>query len=550
MKNRTKLSWEYYKKHRILYFGFILVKLLRIVVTIYLPLFFANIITFLADKMFERVYKYIFLLALFSIISILLKYIQKNIENFLKISVNLIIKEKLVKKISLLPCYLYDAYKDSKVFNILTSDSNKVAEYLLLLTDFVINILTVIIIGIVIFNLNILLSLIIILAYPLTILINWLYGKKIKKSSENLIIAYDSYIYAAEKVCNNFDLNIINSHPTKLQNYFLKPYLVFKNKLLAQKKLQVNNTHLIGFISLISYFLILIVGVRLIINGQIELGILIAFISFSNSFTTTLNSIVFFNTNLQPTLTSIDRVINFHSVYMKYYEENNSKLEYKSKITNIMLENISKHFGDKEILRDVNINIPINSVVGVVGENGAGKTTLFKILSHMYLPDKGRIGVNNTWVNSINLESIYSIFSYVGINKTIYKLTVKENLLFSIRDNDFDETTLNNLLKTVNIYSDIFSLKENINTSINNENDLSSGQIQKIQLARMFLKNNPVLIIDEALSELDETSRKLILMYLKLYKKDKIIFITSHNQKDLSTCDIVLNIKNGKIIQV
>ncbi|MDA7573478.1 ABC transporter ATP-binding protein/permease [Candidatus Pelagibacter sp.] len=228
---------------------------------------------------------------------------------------------------------------------------------------------------------------------------------------------------------------------------------------------------------------------------------------------------------------------NFDNFNEQIIEENNF-LEIK----NIELEKVSYSYPGNNLsaLKDINIRLDRNEILGILGKSGSGKSTLSDILTGLLKPSSGKVFINGSTKDDLSL--LQSKIGYVPQNNFILDNDLRYNITLS--KNNIDEEKLS---KAINL-SELQSSKELKERRLGDDGlNISGGQKQRIGLARVFYQNSKLIILDEATSSIDMDTEEKIMKNLYNIKKDKIIIIIAHRLSTLSICDKLLILNNGKI---
>lgn len=213
----------------------------------------------------------------------------------------------------------------------------------------------------------------------------------------------------------------------------------------------------------------------------------------------------------------------------------------------IKINNLSFTYPSKDdlVLDNISLNIKCKERVGIFGPSGSGKSTLVKILMKWYEYDQGEILINGCNLRDITKEEIMSNINYMPQNPSFYSISLRENLRMYNQNISDDE--IFDLLKKLNLIDRINELKEGLDTILDSNNlSFSSGEKQRLDLARALLNPSKILILDEPLSNTDKNNGKDVLNILDtLYKG--IVIIISHRYEAFDICDNVYEIKNKKI---
>ncbi len=200
----------------------------------------------------------------------------------------------------------------------------------------------------------------------------------------------------------------------------------------------------------------------------------------------------------------------------------------------------------KEVLKDVSFSLHKGEIIGIEGKSGCGKSTLFKLLLHFEETNKGNILYNGKDISSYSRESLSKNVTLFSQSTYLFKNTIRYNLCIAKENATDDE--LYSALSKAGLSNKIKSLKDGLDTQINDLADnLSSGEKQRLGLARVFLADTPVILLDEATSNVDAYNEAYILSQLKKEKDNKAILLISHRSSSLSICDKVYHLKDGEL---
>jgi ATP-binding cassette subfamily C protein len=218
----------------------------------------------------------------------------------------------------------------------------------------------------------------------------------------------------------------------------------------------------------------------------------------------------------------------------------------------IKIENLDFKYNKNSseyILKNINLDINLGEKIAIVGESGAGKSTLVNILTGLLRPESGRILVDGISVFE-SLKQWQNIISYIPQEIYLIDDTIEKNITFSTDKESYDKVWLDDVLRISNIYEEIYSLKDNVNTLVGNRGiRFSGGQKQRIAIARAIYKKPKILIMDEPASGLDsENELSLIENILSQSKKITLVMI-SHNIGRHKEKFQVYKLKNKSIIK-
>ena len=216
----------------------------------------------------------------------------------------------------------------------------------------------------------------------------------------------------------------------------------------------------------------------------------------------------------------------------------------------IKFDNVSFSYGEKKAsLKNINLIIKPGETIALVGSTGSGKTTLVNLLTRFYIPTEGKILINNLEINSFELESFRSNFSFVDQNVRLFNDTVTGNIAFGQKDQMPIESIIN-AAKVSNSIEFIEKLDDKFESEIGEDGvTLSGGQRQRLSIARAIAKDSPILILDEATSALDSATEKLVQSAINKMQKDRTTIIIAHRLSTIQNADRIIVLKDGEIIE-
>ena len=217
-----------------------------------------------------------------------------------------------------------------------------------------------------------------------------------------------------------------------------------------------------------------------------------------------------------------------------------------SNVSRIDVENVNFAYGEEQILSDVSLSVKKGEILGIHGRSGSGKSTLLKLLMRFYDPKSGSIKINGESLPNINTRSLRDNMAYITQQTYIFNQTIEENIRLARRDATLEE--IMEAAKKASIHDFILSLPEGYQTKMTElGGNLSDGEKQRIGIARAFLHNAPIILLDEPTSNLDSLNEAMILKSLLNVKAEKLIILVSHRQSTMAICDQVIGIENGRM---
>ncbi len=307
------------------------------------------------------------------------------------------------------------------------------------------------------------------------------------------------------------------------------------------------------FISYFAYAAVCIVGGLIMANdGGITLGTITAFLIYVNLFQSPLSEIAQSMNTVQMSAAAASRVFEILDEDEEINEDNKERFllskDFNKVKGSVEFENV--HFGykeDKIIIHNFSCKIEPGMKVAIVGPTGAGKTTLVNLLMRFYEINSGDIKIDGISIKDMSRKEIRDIFGMVLQDSWIFDGTIRENIVYS-KENVTDED-LNKAIDEASLTHYIKSLEKGVDTVIQGDSSLSQGQKQLITIARAFVSDNPLLILDEATSNVDTRTEILIQEAMDNLTKNRTSFVIAHRLSTIKNADLILVLKDGNIVE-
>ena len=250
------------------------------------------------------------------------------------------------------------------------------------------------------------------------------------------------------------------------------------------------------------------------------------------------------SSNLLQTLASGERVLSLLAEQPALKDvENAVNL---TDVSDIAVEDLNFAYGEEQILSGINLQLTKGQILGIHGRSGSGKSTLLKLLMRFYDPQQGQIRINGKPLANINTASLRDNMAYITQQTYIFNDTIEENIRLAHRSATQEQII--EAAKQASIHDFIMSLPEGYQTKMTElGGNLSDGEKQRIGIARAFLHNAPIILLDEPTSNLDSLNEAIILQSLRNVKADKLIVLVSHRQSTMAICDQVIGIESGRM---
>lgn len=296
----------------------------------------------------------------------------------------------------------------------------------------------------------------------------------------------------------------------------------------------------------IGFVIIAAFGGYFAINGLISIGIISAFIVYAKQFSRPINEIAQIYGALQTAIAGAERVFN---VLDEKNEDMNGELLKENKKATIEFKNVNFSYDSKnKVLHDFSLIVPTGKKVALVGATGSGKTTVVNLLMRYYDIDSGNIFINNQDISNISRESLRKNVAIVLQDTVLFSDTIKNNLKYS--NKDVTEEQLNKAIEMSRCEELIKNLPQGIDTLlINSGENISQGQRQLLAIAREFVANPKILILDEATSNVDTRTEKAIQDAMQMIMKNRTSIVIAHRLSTIRDSDMIVVMDNGRIVE-
>ncbi|SDP50468.1 peptidase domain-containing ABC transporter [Clostridium gasigenes] len=303
-----------------------------------------------------------------------------------------------------------------------------------------------------------------------------------------------------------------------------------------------------GGVSTIGNLVLMYIGARMIMNGDITLGSLMAFTTLSGYFMDPIGRLISIQLSIQEASISLKRISEIYEIE-KEQDEEIDKIAIDSVHGDVSLKNVTFRYGSrKPVLNDISINIPKGKKVALVGESGSGKTTISKLLLKYYTPEEGEININDYNIEELDLYSLRRSLSYVPQNIELFSGSIRENITLGCGNASYEEVKV--ACENAGCKEFIEKLPGKYDTYLEEAGGgLSGGERQRLALARAFIKKPKFLILDEATSNLDFISEAKIYNTLFVKGKDITMLIIAHRLSTIRNCDIIYVLDKGKVVE-
>jgi ATP-binding cassette subfamily B multidrug efflux pump len=481
-----------------------------------------------------------------------LSFVFQYAEAFIMASVNQRIAKKLrtqiSKKINVVPLKYYDANSYGNVLSRVTNDVDTIGQSLnQSVSTLIFSVICLIGVLLVMFLTSWQLALTALVTLPIgmiIIAITMKFSQKHFVSQQkqlgelNGIIEENYSGQAVVKAFNGEEKALATFNTTNKKLFKSAKYSQFLSGLMMP---------IISLIANLGYIAICVVGGILFASNIISIGVITAFFIYVRLFQSSMGQLAQIAGVLQSTAAAAERVFEF----LEEEEQEDESLK-TAKIENVKglveFENVSFGYSDdKMVINNFSAKIKPGQKVAIVGPTGAGKTTLINLLMRFYELKGGRILIDGVPINEMKRKDVRALFGIVLQDTWLFEGTIKENIAFSKENVSLDEVV--SACEAANIDHFIRTLPDGYNMQLTDEVNISGGQRQLLTIARALIQNCPMIILDEATSNVDTRTEHLIQDAMDRITKGRTSFVIAHRLSTIKNADLILVIDNGDIVE-
>lgn len=368
-------------------------------------------------------------------------------------------------------------------------------------------------------------------------------AKRMKKISKQSQEKTSDITSALSEIFTNIEIIKANNAQEYEHSRFVDENNKFFRLNLKSVKIEQLVSPLMETIGSIGVAAVIIIGGKDVIDGQINMGAFFSFLTALFMLYTPLKRIVNIYNKMQDAIAASERTFFLMD---KVSQIKDGQKELNEEINLIKFKGVRLSYGDKEVLKGINLEANKSEFIALVGSSGGGKSSLMNLLMRFYDVNGGEILINGINLKDIKIHSLRQNIGLVTQRVYIFNDTIAKNVAYG---REFNEDAVINALKLANAYEFVSKLDNGINTILNEfGTNLSGGQRQRIAIARALYQNPQILIFDEATSALDNESEKEITKAINNLRSKKIIFVIAHRLSTVENADKIAVLSDGKII--
>ena len=431
------------------------------------------------------------------------------------------------------------------------SDANTIKSiFTSIALSLVMDISMAVITGIILFRMNAMLFSISLFMALVSILLVLVYKQPYKKINEESMAqsaALNSQMIESLRGIETVKCNA--NEQTELDN-LEREYMKSLKISLRSSRISTTQGLISSFISTGFSMLTTYVGITQVLNGEMTLGGFMAFSTLSGYFTSPLSNLIGLQMQIQEASISMKRLTEIMDYPSEYETAEGVEQSELDKVEgDIEFKDVTFRYGNRAPALDhISFTIPAGKKVALVGGSGSGKSTITKLLLKYYDPEDGEIDINGANLAEYTNSSVRRAIAYVPQNIELFSKTIYDNIRISRMDATLDE--VKEAAKKADAHEFIRHLPLQYNTYLEEAgNGLSGGEKQRIALARAFLKDSNLYILDESTSNLDFATETLIFNMIYEQLADRSMLIVAHRLSTIRDCDLILVMDHGKIVE-
>ena len=459
------------------------------------------------------------------------------------------LRQRVEAKVHALPLNYFDSHQRGDILSRTTNDIDNVQQALQqALSQLFYNILMILGITVMMFSISWQLALVALLALPLTALIIGVIGGRSQRQFKTQWRATGQLNGQVEESFSGHDLGIVFGRTEDMTRQFdERNDELFRSSALAQF-LSGIMMPIMQFVSYLSYVAIAVLGGLRVAHGQMTLGQATAFIQYSREFNQPLGQLGGMMQQVQSGVASAERVFEFLDAEEQSLENASDELAGRTR-GRVEFQDVAFSYSpEKELITGLNLRVEPGQTAAIVGPTGAGKTTMVNLLMRFYGIDSGRILIDGHDTAHIPRTALRSQVGMVLQDAVLFEGTIMDNIRYGRLDATDDEVIA--AAKATYVDRFVHSLPEGYDTVIDQDGGaISAGERQLITIARAFLAQPALLILDEATSSVDTRTEVLVQEAMNALRAERTSFVIAHRLSTIRDADLILVMENGGIVE-
>ncbi|WP_293722140.1 ABC transporter ATP-binding protein [uncultured Cetobacterium sp.] len=529
--------FKYYLKERKLLTYFLVSSFFVTGLDLYGPIVVQNLIdTSIPNKNVKEFFMFSAALLGIYVFRLLLSVYSSSRGQLMGNRIKFLMREDLFKKILSQPDTYFMKNQSGDIISRVTSDLENVSALLYRgLEDFLFSILSIIGAVVLMANFNLKLTLLTMIPLPLAVYFTIYQNKKLKIGYG---LVRERFSGLTSKIHDSLK-TVFFIKDNVLEDDMLEKFSEKNKELLDVEKTNIFNASAlmsgVNFYNQLTQLIVIFIGGYMHINDEISLGVIVGFILLTNRFRIYLLRLMGLIDVFQRGATGIGRFLDI----MNIPDEKNGDIQMTDEIKKIEVKGLSFSFGNQDVIKDLSLVIEKGEKVAFVGESGVGKTTIFSLLKRTFLPEENRILINNHCITDLERESLLNKIAVVDQRDSLMNETILDNI--KVVKKDATDQEIMKALELAQLKEFVENLEHKEKTKLGQGGvNLSSGQKQRLAMARLFLKNPEIIMLDEGTSALDNILEKKIMDNILEKFDDKIIISIAHRLNTIKEFDKIV----------
>ena len=497
---------------------------------------------------FDRLGQLIVLVVALYAAASLLMWAQGAILNKLTMRAVFDLRERVEAKLNRLPLSYFDTRQRGDVMSRTTNDVDNVQQALQQSLSSLFNaVITIVGILVMMFAISWQLALVALLAIPLTGLVMGLVGTRSQKQFTAQWKATGDVNGHVEESFSGHDVAVIFGRTEALRQTFDE-----RNEELAgaaqKAQFLANSMHpTMQFISYLSYVAVAVLGGVKVASGKLTLGDATAFIQYSRQFNQPLGEIAGMMQMLQSGVASAERVFELLDAEVEPADSSQARMDGRAEGL-VEFRDVSFSYTDDPLIRDLNLRVEPGQTAAIVGPTGAGKTTLVNLIMRFYDVDSGAITLDGVDIRDYSREDLRGQIGMVLQDAVLFKGTIMDNIRYGRLDATDEEVI--EAAKATYVDRFVRSLPDGYDTEVDQDGgSVSAGERQLITIARAFLSQPALLILDEATSSVDTRTEVLVQDAMNALRSNRTSFVIAHRLSTIRDADVIVVMEDGRIVE-
>lgn len=551
-KGTLKKVFSYIGKYKYFLILSMLFAAVTVGLTLYAPILVGKAIDCIIGKGnvdFVNMKSILFKVAVIVVSTALIQWLMNVCNNKITYNVSRDLRKKAFEKIEILPFSYIDTHSKGDIVSRVITDVDQLSDGLLMgFTQFFTGVITIIGTLAFMLSVNVFITIVVVVVTPLSFFIARFIAKKtfnmfsLQSKTRGEQTSFIDEMISNQKVAEAYSMNEENKARFDKINDDLAKY-----SLKATFFSSITNPAT-RFVNSIVYAAVALFGAIMAVKGNITVGILSCFLSYANQYTKPFNEISSVVTELQNAIACAARVFELIEETPELPDKADAT-ELENVKGSVEINNLYFSYNpDRELLKNVNINVQPGKTVAIVGPTGCGKTTLINLFMRFYDPNNGAISVDEVNTQDVTRQSLRQNFGMVLQDTWLKSGTIADNIRLGKTDATDDEII--EAAKKAHAHSFIKRLPNGYKTKIGEDGgSLSQGQKQLLCITRLMLCPPPMLILDEATSSIDTRTEIKIQKAFNTLMKNRTTFIVAHRLSTIQNADLILVMNDGNIIE-